>query len=215
MKKTLILAGIILLSGFSASAYDFTPISSNQIIQYSPELNTWSDGVIISEENIQFLKRTSSGTGSFSEYYNIDGSLASIFGSNFEFITLDGRLIACHNADLKIFEIFFKDGKLTEKELTEEQIKELFPNVEIIKISQFKDRKYSLAKKPFEKKEVLILNDTKEYFHKYSFKPRSIKKTPIAGLIEIERYEQIRFSHYNDDNARFPAYTISVRFKLR
>ena len=108
-----------------------------------------------------------------------------------------------------------EDGKLVEKELTEEQIKELFPNVEIIKISQFKDRKYSIPKKPFEKKEILLLNDTENFFYKYSFKPRRIKKTPVAGLIEVERYEQIRFSHYQDDNERFPAYTLSVRFKLR
>lgn len=216
MKKTLILSAIMLLTTLGACAYDFTPVNDNQIIQYSPVLKTWSDDIMNPDENIAFMKKMTFGTGGYSEFYNSDGTKAVLTGSNFEFITLDGRLIACHNAELKLFEMTVdEDGKLTEKELSEEQIKNLFPNVEIIKTSQFKDRKLSIAKRPFEKKEVLLLNDTNGYFHKYSFKPRSIKKTPIAGLIEIERYEQIKFSHYQDDNERFPAYTISVRFTLR
>ncbi len=215
MKKVLILVAMLFFTTLGTLAYDFTPVGDNQIIHYSPDLKTWSDGIVTSEDSMEFMKKMSIGSGGFSEYYYADGTLANQIGSNFEFITLDGRLIACHNAELKLFEMHVEDGKLVEKELTEEQIKELFPNVEIIKISQFKDRKYSIPKKPFEKKEILLLNDTENFFYKYSFKPRSIKKTPVAGLIEIERYEQIRFSHYQDDNERFPAYTLSVRFKLR
>lgn len=215
MKKTLILAAIIFLTGTTAvQAYDFTPVNDNQIIQYSPALKTWRDGMAPAEDNITFMKKTSAGTGSYSIYYNSVNTNADQIGSNFEFITLDGRLIACNNAALKFFELTVENGKLVEKKLSDEQIKEIFPNVEIIKISQFKDKKYTIGRKPFEKKEFLLLNDTDEYFHKYSFKPRYIKKTPIAGLFELERYEQITFSHYQDDNERFPAYTINVRFEL-
>ncbi len=199
---------------FAYEDYDFNAVKENQQVNYSPELKTWNFGVG-EAGNITLTKKMSVGTGGFSQYYYSDNKLASQLGSNYEFITLDGRLIACHNADLKLFEMFVENGKLVEHELTQEQIQQLFPDVEIVKISDFKNKQITICKKPFKTKEFLLLNDTDEFFYKYSFKPRSVKRTWIAGLIKVERYEQIIFSHYNDDNSRFPAYTINVGFSLR
>lgn len=214
---TLLFSTALFISGLGACAYeqyDFNAIKDNQQVTYSPELKTWNTGAM-AEDRIVLTKKMSIGSGGFSEYYYSDGTLASQIGSNFEFITLDGRLIACHNADLKIFEMTMENGKLIEKELSEKEIQEIFPDVEIIKISQFKNNQISVCKKPFKNKEILLLNDTDESFYKYSFKPRSVKKTWVAGLINIERYEQIKFSHFNDDNENFPALTINTRFCLR
>ena len=105
MKKALILAAMIFSTTLGALAYDFTPVGDNQIIHYSPDLKTWSDGIVTSEDSMEFMKKMSIGSGGFSEYYYADGTLANQIGSNFEFITLDGRLIACHNAELKLFEM--------------------------------------------------------------------------------------------------------------
>ena len=63
MKKTLILSAIMLLTTLGACAYDFTPVNDNQIIQYSPVLKTWSDGIMNPDENIAFMKKMTFGTG--------------------------------------------------------------------------------------------------------------------------------------------------------
>ena len=128
-----------------------------------------------------------------------------MLGSDYEFL-FNGRLISCHNADLKIFELVYNGNFFEEKELTKEQIKEIFPDAEIITISQFKDQKLTVTKPAFEKKKFLLLNDTDKYFYKYSFKPKSVKFSPVGGLFRASTIGRITFSHFGQDK-----YTIYVK----
>jgi uncharacterized membrane protein YfbV (UPF0208 family) len=56
-------------------------------------------------------------------------------------------LISVHNADLKFYRIVYEDGKYIETLLKDSDLKKIFPDAEIIKISQFKDNSITINKK--------------------------------------------------------------------
>ena len=97
-----------------------------------------------------------------------------------------------------------------EKVLTEGQVKEIFPDAEILLISHFVDNKTTVRKQAFEKKDFLLLNDTDKYFYKYSFRPQSVKYSPVAGLFKASSIGKITFSHFGQDK-----YTIYVKNNFR
>ena len=201
MKKIILILCLVLLNS-PVFAENMKPVLNDNQIIYSPSAKTWNkDGIF--EDGIALTKKTSPGTGNYSIYYNNSNEV--MLGSNYEFL-YDGRLIACHNADLKIFELVYNGNFFEEKELTKEQIKEIFPDAEIITISQFKDQKLTVTKPAFEKKKFLLLNDTDKYFYKYSFKPKSVKFSPVGGLFRASTIGRITFSHFGQDK-----YTIYVK----
>lgn len=205
MKKIIFTLGLLLLCS-PVFASDVKPVLNNTQLLYSPIDNKFSTGSPAAGQ-IAISKKTSTGTGNYSIYsYNNNEQM---LGSDYEFI-FDGHLIACHNAALKIFELVYNGKTFEEKELTEGQIKEIFPNVEVILISHFVDNKTTVRKPAFEKKDFLLLNDTDKYFHKYSFQPQSVKYTPVAGLFKASSIGKITFSHFGEDK-----YTIYVKNDFR
>lgn len=205
MKKIVFIL-MLLLFGIPVFAADIKPVLSNTELLFSPKDNIFSLGA--PENNkISLSKRTSTGTGNYSIYSYNNNEI--MLGSNYEFL-FNGRLISCHNADLKLFEVIYNGKNFEEKQLTDEQIQEIFPDAEIIKISQFnKDNKLTVKKQFLEKKDFLLLNDTDKYFHKYSFHPQSVKFTPVAGLFKASTIGKITFSHFDADK-----YTIYVKNKF-
>ncbi len=177
---------------------------------YSPGGNYFAPGGMF-EDRIVLTKKNSAGSGVYSVYYKND-KLAFALGSNFEII-INGRLIACHNANLTFYNVVYKKGKFAEKKMTAKEVQALFPSVKVVKLSEFVKHRLILYKKPFETIEVLLFNDTKQDFYKYSFEPKYVKKTDIAGLIEIPESGRITFSHYGEDNQAYPRYIIDVRLK--
>lgn len=201
MKKLILILGLLLLCS-PVFAADMKPVLNNTQLLYSPKENVFSVGAP-ADGKISLSKRTSTGTGNYSIYsYNNNEVM---LGSNYEFL-FNGRLISCHNADLKIFEVVYNGKIFVEKELTEGQIKEIFPDAEILLISHFVDKKITVRKPAFEKKDFLLLNDTDEYFYKYSFHPQSVKYSPVAGLFKASSIGKITFSHFGQDK-----YTIYVK----
>lgn len=201
MKKLILIFGLLLMC-LPVFAGDMKPVLNNTQLLYSPKENVFSVGAPV-DGKISLSKRTSTGTGSYSIYsYNNNEVM---LGSNYEFL-FNGRLISCHNADLKIFEVVYNGKIFVEKELTQGQIKEIFPDAEILLISHFVDKKITVRKPAFEKKDFLLLNDTDEYFHKYSFHPQSVKYSPVAGLFKASSIGKITFSHFGQDK-----YTIYVK----
>lgn len=201
MKKLILIFGLLLLCS-PVFAADMKPVLNNTQLLYSPKENVFSVGAP-ADGKISLSKRTSTGTGNYSIYsYNNNEVM---LGSNYEFL-FNGRLISCHNADLKIFEVVYNGKIFVEKELTEGQIKEIFPDAEILLISHFVDKKITVRKPAFEKKDFLLLNDTDEYFYKYSFHPQSVKYSPVAGLFKASSIGKITFSHFGQDK-----YTIYVK----
>ncbi len=197
MKK---LALILLFLGLGLSCLAFDGIKDGQDVIYMPETQTWSLGVL-ADERIVLTKKMSSGSGGFSEYYFDDGNIAIPLTSNYEFI-FDGKLIAVNNAELKYNEIIYENDKFIEKPLTTEDIQKIFPEVEIIRISQFKNGKLKINKPWFKKKTVLLLNDTENTYYKFSYRPKNIKNPYITGLITLKHPGIITFSHYGDKEGK-------------
>ena len=201
MKKIIFTLGLLLLCS-PVFAGNMKPVLNNTQLLYSPKDNTFSIGAPV-DSKIALSNRTSTGTGNHSIYsYNNNEVM---LGSDYEFL-FNGRLISCHNADLKIFEVVYNGKIFEEKELTQGQIKEIFPDADILLVSHFIDNKTTVRKPAFEKKDFLLLNDTDKYFYKYSFHPKSVKYSPVAGLFKASSIGKITFSHFGQDK-----YTIYVK----
>lgn len=207
MKKFLGLMLICLTATLTTYAYD--GIYENSTVIYNPttkHFSTKGDA----PSRIVLTKKTSSGTGSYSEYYAPNGKLVLMTGGNFEFIN-DGQLISVHNAELKFFKIAFEEGEYKEFELNEDEVQKLFPDAKIVKISDFIDNKYTLNKTFLKKKKVLILNDTTQNFYKYSWNCKSCADKEITGLLTVRYPLTLKFSHFNDNSKDFPALKIFVK----
>lgn len=204
MKNFIIILSILFLCS-PVFAGNMEPVLNNTKLFYSPKSNLFSIGKS-NDGDISISKKTSTGTGNYSIYSFSDNNEPTMLGSDYEFV-FNGRLITCHNAELKIYELVYNGKNFEEKQLTDEQIQEIFPNAKIIKISQFnQDKKLTVKKHFLKKKDFLLLNDTKEYFHKYSFQPQSVKISPVGGLFKAASIGKITFSHFGQDK-----YTIYVK----
>lgn len=204
MKNFIIILSILFLCS-PVFAGNMEPVLNNTKLFYSPKSNLFSIGKS-NDGDISISKKTSTGTGNYSIYSFSDNNEPTMLGSDYEFV-FNGRLITCHNAELKIYELVYNGKNFEEKQLTDAQIQEIFPNAEIIKISQFnQDKKLTVKKHFLKKKDFLLLNDTKEYFHKYSFHPQSVKISPVGGLFKVSSIGKITFSHFGQDK-----YTIYVK----
>ena len=208
MKKLLTgLFGIILTMCFVgiANACDIEGLYDNYQAVYMPSTNTWTTGGM-ADDRIVLTKKTSTGSGSYSEYYNSDGTLAIALDSNFEFIK-DGKLIAVDNANLKYYEVKYEDGKFTEKPLCETALAAIFPKAQIVKISEFQKNKITVKKLASKDKIVVLLNDTDKSFYKYSCNP-NVQNKDIKGLLKLTTTGKVKFSHYGEKKN---LYTIKVK----
>ena len=123
----------------------------------------------------------------------------------------NGNLIGIDNGNLKLICYYYDNGFFRNKELDTATVNNLFPNAEIIKISQFQNNSITLYKKPFEQKQYLIINDTNNNYYKYQFKPANISNEKVNGLITVNKFGKITFSHYGDDNDFYPALKIHIK----
>lgn len=210
MKKSFIISGLLMtLAIMPVFAVNTESVGVDTQVTFSPETQVWNNGSML-DDKIVLTRKVVDGTGSYSQYLYNDGKEAFTLGSNYE-ILCDGKLIAVHNAELKFYEVKFKEGEFLEAPLDLNEVQNIFPDAKILRISQFKDGKMIVKKPVFEKAKYLLLNDTEEYFHKYSFKPSKVKTTPVAGLIETSKSGKITFSHYNQSTITFPKYTIIIK----
>ena len=187
MKKIIVFVAVslfVLGNTKAISAQEFDGIYDKYQVIYSPSGKYFATGGMV-EDRIVLSKKTSPGSGSYSEYYYSDGKLAFALGSNFEFI-IGSKLIAVHNNDLTFYEITYKNKKFREKKLGINSVKKLFPEARIIKISQFKNGVMTIEKDPSKKLHLILLNDTKRDFYKYSYTPASVKTTDVTALLEID-----------------------------
>lgn len=184
------------LIAFCAPVFALDPVYENDKVIYDTKTKCWSKEE--NKEGIILYKKTSSGTGSYSIYYYKCDKPAFQSGSNFEFID-DKKLIAVDNASLKYSKIIFDGSKFIQIPLEIEELKTTFPDVEIIKISRFKNNKLTIKKPLFKKKTVLLVNDTDEYFHKYFVSPESSANKNIKGLITLsKKFTKVKFCHLGE-----------------
>lgn len=184
------------LIAFCAPVFALDPVYENDKVIYDTKTKCWSKEE--NKEGIILYKKTSSGTGSYSIYYYKCDKPAFQSSSNFEFID-DKKLIAVDNASLKYSKIIFDGSRFIQIPLEIEELKTIFPDVEIIKISRFKNNKLTIKKPLFKKKTVLLVNDTDEYFHKYFVSPESSANKNIKGLITLsKKFTKVKFCHLGE-----------------
>ena len=205
MKK--IFLTILILFSVTLNAYSFDFVENN--VYYNLQTLKWSSQRTTAKD-IKLFYKLYPTSGGYSEYYNNKGKLAIGPFSNKEFI-YNGNLIGIDNGNLKLICYYYDNGFFRNKELDTATVNNLFPNAEIIKISQFQNNSITLYKKPFEQKQYLIINDTNNNYYKYQFKPANISNENVNGLITVNKFGKITFSHYGDDNDFYPALKIHIK----
>lgn len=205
MKKIFFTLLTLLLVSSMVSAFDFVDDS----LYYNLQTQKWSTQKTTSKD-IKLIYKMYSTSGGYSEYYNNKGKLAIGPFSNREFID-NGNLIGVDNGNLKLINYYYDNGYFRNKELDDNYISKLFPDAELVKVSQFKNNEITLYKKPFEQRKFLIINDTKNNYYKYEFKPTNVSDKDVNGLITVSKFGKIIFSHYGDDNDFYPALKIHVK----
>lgn len=205
MKK--IFLTLLILFSVTLNAYSFDFVENN--VYYNLQTLKWSSQRTTAKD-IKLFYKLYPTSGGYSEYYNNKGKLAIGPFSNKEFI-YNGNLIGIDNGNLKLICYYYDNGFFRNKELDTATVNNLFPNAEIIKISQFQNNTITLYKKPFEQKQYLIINDTNNNYYKYQFKPANISNENVNGLITVNKFGKITFSHYGDDNDFYPALKIHIK----
>ena len=209
MKKLLSILAIIGLLSTSA----FAKILGIQNIYYNPLNATWSTSKQ-TDSDIHMSNKRFVGSGGFSEYYYDNGKLAIGPITNIEFIDNE-QLIGINSQDLKFYKYIYNEGVISEVLLTENEVQKLYPDYEIVKISQFKNNKITLYKPLFHKKNFLLLNDTPNSFYKYNYKPQSVNPSFIKTFLEVSHAGKITFSHYGEDTNESPMLKIYIKNKFK
>lgn len=205
MKKIFITLFILLFSALNANSFSFVENS----VYYNLQTQKWSFNRQ-TPKDVKLIYKMYSASGGYSEYYNNRGKLAIGPFSNREFID-NGNLIGIDNGNLKLIRYYYDNGYFRNISIDDDYTKKLFPDAEIVKVSEFKNNEITLYKRPFEQKKILILNDTKNSFYKYTFKPANIEDENYVGLITVNKFGKIIFAHYGDDNDFFPALKIHIK----
>lgn len=171
-----------------------TVYEDNQVV-YSPATTLWSFGGM-TEDRIVLTKKISVGSGSYSEFLYGNNELAFSFGTGFEFLYHD-RLIAFDRYALKFYLVRYDAENKTfyKKDLPYSMLEEIFHDVKIVKVSEFKDNELHVKKIPFRPMKLLLINDTPEYFYKYHFHGENFEPYNLFGLLEVNKMGTIEFHH--------------------
>ncbi len=161
---------------------------------------------------LEVTRYVTQGSGDYSEYVSPKGQVYSPAGSNYEFL-YKGRLITYHIYDVKFFEIVYnkRNKSFIEIPLDEDEVKNLFGNPKIIRISEFdKNNKIIVHKAPLKRQWYLILNDTDKYFYRYMLDTPEKDRT-VKTLFCVKKPTTLIFSHYVMDRDEFPPYQIRIK----
>ena len=115
-------------------------------------------------------------------------------------LKFDSRTITFNEDELK----FYENGVL----LSKDEVQKLFPDYEIVLISQFdKDKKLKISNKRMKQKKILLLNDEKyRTFHLFYIYPtvsrsefQNYKNGEIKSLITVHGKKNVRLKHFGGD----------------
>lgn len=93
---------------------------------------------------------------------------------------------------------FYENDKLLDKD----EVKAIFPDYEVILISQFNnDKKIKIKNKFFKTKKILLLNDTNRTFHLFFIYPETARfnDEKIKSLITARGKKNVRLKHSGGD----------------
>ena len=211
--KSFVLFTAIILSINATWAYNYNPvilnsgIKDNQIVKYCPQSGIWGETC---SNVMQFEHHFTIGSGGYSEY-KLNGKTFET-DTCYEFL-YGNKLVGYNPYKLKFYDLQFKNNNFEKNELTEAQIKELFPNVEIVKISQFNNDEITLYKPVLKKKTFLFINDTDREFYKYQFENYKNQSEFIHGIFEPRHAGTYIYSHFGGRDKEIPPLKIVVKNK--
>ena len=214
MKNLLILCFAFFVSA-CGKPYEVTPqiyddaVKPGYQVVYSPSAQVWNNGSM-AEESIVFTKSVSVGSGNYSEY-SAHGRPMVMMPTQYEFL-FHGRLIGYSTADLKFYELIYQEKTFRVKELSFAEVKQIFPGLEIIKVSSAVNNELYVKRWPFEIKSFLVLNDTNETFYHYSYENKIQQNVPFNSLLTVNAYETLIFSHFASRDKLFPILKIKITF---
>ncbi len=174
-------------------------------VVYSPAAGVWSEGGM-AEDRTVFTRSVSPGTGSYSQYTARKAGFSP--ASTYEFL-LNGRLIGYNQNDLYFTETVYRDNAFKVRKLSPEEVEKLFPGLTVVKISTAENGVLTVRKPLFGSLSFLLLNDTEQSYHRYSFEGRR-EARPFKSLLTADAAGDIRFSHFGSDDELFPVLTIRV-----
>ena len=161
--------------------------------------NSGTDKIILTKQLVE-------GTGSCSVYKYEDESLAFALATDYELLN-NGKLIIIDNNLLKYYKMIFDGENFEQVLMSDEEIREAFPQAEIFKLSWVDSDNKIWIHKPFLKQRILILvNDTESCFHKLNTKSKNVQDSEIKGLIRINKYGRIKFSHFGERDGKLVFY---------
>ena len=216
MKRFLLFLCCLIMMNVPVGAYEVNPdvlssIRDLQIVDYNPATRTWSRNLGLND--YVFTKHVADSSSGYSEY-KFNGKLYDI-DSTYEFLSA-GRFFGYNAHTLKLFELTFNGENFEQRELTDEEILYFFPDMEIIKVSQFDENNEFVIELPiFERVELMIINDTDREFYKYQFEYFKNKNRAFNNIFEIRMPRVLVFSHFKSRDNMFPILKIKVKPKFR
>jgi hypothetical protein len=196
MKKYLLFLSILLTCNFAfANENVHNAIYDKDRVAYSLLNSRWQR-VSFKNDSINLVKQLVEGTGSCSVYNHEDGTLAFALATDCELIN-NGKLIIIDNNLLKYYKLIYNGKSFEQVLLTDDEIKSIFPNAELFKLSTLDNDNKVWIHKPFlKKKTILLVNDTENCYHKLNTKSKNVQDSEIKGLITFNNYSIVRFKHF-------------------
>ena len=174
---------------------------------YSLESGAWYVGEPVSDDDIVITKNLVEGTGSYSQYYYSDDTLAMTFCSNYEFIK-DGTFVVVNNENLTYSKLIYNEGVFEEVPIELLDLQVMFPDAELVRLSHLDaDGKMWISKIPFKKKVLFFVNDTDKYFYKLTAKMKKLQPIDLRSYVVIPHYGFYTFTHFGERNGKIRIYT--------
>lgn len=173
---------------------------------YNPYSETWRTGDVTEDSDVLLNKQLIEGASSYTQFFYSDNTIAGTLNTDYEFIK-NGKLYGINNNELKFYEIIFNGDYFEEIELNVEEVQKLFPDTEIIRLSQIdSDNKMWLSKPMFKKKDFLFINDSDKSYYKLTPKMKKLQQSEIKGLITIPFYGMFTLNHFGEYKGKIRIY---------
>ena len=216
MKKILLSLIAIFIFAVPAFASLKSPLKYNNIklkskITYNAELDSWSDKVSKTTEEF-YTKLYDLNIGK-NIYVDKSGEQAFETDCDYEFI-YNGKFVCYSNSDLMFYQLSYTDGQLNKTKMPEEDIMQIIPEYNIVKISDFSELTNSIKiKKHHSELYIFIMNDTDKKFDDYCFSSGNskIRQYSLNGFAKISKAGMIQFAKNNDETKSCPWYILLIR----
>lgn len=184
-------------------------IGNKDKISYDASTDTWSKKIDKKSGNY-FVK--TKGFGDFFDYNDSNGNFAFSTECEYEFI-YNNNLIGYSNKNMKFYYITYINGGISKKELSKEEVENLFPEYKIISLSEFSENTNAIKiKKHLGNLKILLYNDTDNTYNNYKFSSGNAKfeQYSLRGFINISDQGMIQFSS-GETSDKNPMFVLLIR----